>query len=387
MVFDINVTSRCNLACTYCSEGNECGLSSIQSANTQVDVFDLYKFIDKFPEEETFELFFWGGEPMLNWAYCKEVIDHYIDDKRFGFYFYTNGMYIDRYWDDILELHKKTKYQNHGGKGRLHFQISYDGDPINEIERIDKKGKTVSWKVKENYEKLRQEGISTSLKSVIVARSFKHIYEAYLDVSAINFNYSPTPDSFSQMTEEEFQPFLDELGEGLKNIAKHIYDNNLPPETFAWFQDSKKLCGAGKGYYSIDLNGDLSPCHGCMYRDTDTHKVGNVNEILADDINIKDYLETVSQAYKEGHHKTNECLSCDALYCLKCPVGCFDKSDKGQSDKANDELRFTDPEYFEKWSDANANWQMCKVFKLSDKYHKALRYALNLRAQKLQNVK
>lgn len=365
MVFDINVTSRCNLACTYCSEGNECGLSSIKSANTTVDILDLGNFLDRFPPDENFELFFWGGEPFLNWKYCKEVIYKYIDDNRFSFYFYTNGMYIDRYWDDIVDISKKTKFQIKNGKGRLHFQISYDGDPINSIERIDKKGDTVSWKVKENYEKLRKAGISTSLKSVIVARSFKHIYEAYLDVSKINFNYSPTPDSFSDMTEEEFQPYLDELSEGLKHIAKYIYDNNLAPETFSWFSQSKKLCGAGKGYFSIDLNGDLSPCHGCMYRETDTHKVGNLNDIIAKDIDIKAYLDEVSKQYKMGHTKTNECLGCDVLYCLKCPVGCFDKSDKDT--------------YMEKWSDANANWQMCKVFKLADKYHKALRYALDVR--------
>lgn len=365
MVFDINVTSRCNLACTYCSEGNECGLSSIKSANTTVDILDFYKFVDKFPQEERFELFFWGGEPFLNWNFCKQIIHQYIDDDRFSFYFYTNGMYIDRYWNDIVEIHNKTRHQRAGSKGRLHFQISYDGDPINSIERVDKKGHTVSWKVKENYHKLKDNGISTSLKSVIVARSFKHIFEAYLDVSKINFNYSPTPDSFSDMTEEEFQPYLDELNEGLKYIAKYIFDNNLAPETFSWFSNSKKLCGAGKGYFSIDLNGDLSPCHGCMYRETDTHKVGNVYDLMKEEINIKEYLDKVSDEYKKGHNKTNECLNCDVLYCLKCPVGCYDKSEKET--------------YFEKWSDANANWQMCKVFKLADKYNKALRYAISKR--------
>lgn len=364
MVFDINVTSRCNLACTYCSEGNECGLSTIKSANTEVDVFDLYKFIDKFPDSEQMELFMWGGEPFLNWDYCKEIIYKYIDNPRFSFYFYTNGMYIDRYFDDIKEIWNKLKGQrSRNGRPRLHFQISYDGDPINSIERVDKRGHSVSSKVKENYKLLLDNGMSSSLKSVIVARSFKHIYEAYLDVSSINFNYSPTPDSFSEMTWDEFKPYLDELEAGLQNIAKHIYENNLRPETFAWFTESKKICAAGKGYFSIDLNGDLSPCHGCMYRENDTHKIGNIHELEKDGKDIVQHLKDVSKKYEEAHHYTLDCMNCDALYCLKCPVGCYDKSDK--------------EDYFDRWSDANANWQMCAVFKLSDKYHKALRYALS----------
>ena len=34
--FDVNVTSECNLACTYCSEGESCGLSSAFQEPTEM---------------------------------------------------------------------------------------------------------------------------------------------------------------------------------------------------------------------------------------------------------------------------------------------------------------------------------------------------------------
>ena len=38
---DVNVTSECNLACTYCSEGESCGLSSQYQEKTEMTPEDI----------------------------------------------------------------------------------------------------------------------------------------------------------------------------------------------------------------------------------------------------------------------------------------------------------------------------------------------------------
>lgn len=361
MVFDINVTSICNLACTYCSEGESCGLSTEFQANTKIDPMKLYDLVDKLDDKE-YKLFFWGGEPFVNWNYCKQIIDNYIDDQRFQFFFYTNGMYIER---DIKEL---VEYKEKLGKHRLFIQVSYDGDPINGIVRIDKRGRSTSEKVKRGFLLLQEHGINSSLKSVISEENFDKMFEAYLDVTSINFNYNPTPDSFSQLTWEEFQKHIPGLESSLQKISKHIIDNNLKPETFAWFTISKALCKAGVNYTSIDLNGDILPCHGCMYRDNHDHLLGNINTITKDFPNIKEFFAKNSEAYDKGQFIKPECMACDALFCMKCPVGSYVKS--------------TEEDYFSRWSDSTANWQNCQVFKIADKYHKAVRYSLQLKNKK-----
>jgi MoaA/NifB/PqqE/SkfB family radical SAM enzyme len=65
MVIDINVTSTCNLACTYCSEGYECGLSTEFEENTSVTLDNIEEFMAKISDPKK-DVYFWGGEPFVN---------------------------------------------------------------------------------------------------------------------------------------------------------------------------------------------------------------------------------------------------------------------------------------------------------------------------------
>jgi len=131
MVIDINVTSACNLACTYCSEGFECGLSSKFNENTSVTLDNIEEFISQIPDQKK-DIYFWGGEPFINWKFCKGVIDKYKDDEGFSFFFYTNGVYLRKYMDELVT------YTQQLGK-RLNIQVSYDGKAVNDRTRPTKR--------------------------------------------------------------------------------------------------------------------------------------------------------------------------------------------------------------------------------------------------------
>jgi radical SAM protein with 4Fe4S-binding SPASM domain len=244
--------------------------------------------------------------------------------------------------------------------GRLKLQVSYDGKAVNDITRIDKKGDPSSRMVKSNYLAAKEAGLRVNLKSVLTAEHFHLIYEAFLDVISLDENYFPTPDLYSQLTPEEFAPRLEALKAGLAKIAKHIYQHKLPPEKFGWFTQSRALCSSGINYVSVDLNGDISPCHGCMYKESHAHVMGNI--LKAPDIDA--LIKEKSAMYKDAlKNQPLDCQTCDSQFCMKCNSATYEKSEKET--------------YLEKWSDHTSNWQVCKVFKSNEIVHHALRTALN----------
>ena len=351
MVIDINVTSTCNLACTYCSEGFECGLSTAFEENTQLTLENIDEFMSKIDDPKR-DIYFWGGEPFVNYEFCRGVMEKYKDDPNYKFFFYTNGVYLKKYLKDLLAFHEAMP-------GRLRIQVSYDGAAVNDITRIDKAGNPSSKLVKSNYLAAKNAGLNVAMKSVLTAEHFHLIYEAFLDVIELDGNYFPTPDMYSQLSPEEFMPRLEELKKGLAKIAKHIYENKLPPEKFGWFTQSRALCAAGINYVSVDLNGDISPCHGCMYKESHAHVMGNVLKAPDIDALIKEKTEMYKDALK---NQPLDCMNCDSQFCMKCNAATFEKSSKDT--------------YIEKWSDHTANWQVCKVFKMNEIVHHALRTAL-----------
>ena len=111
---------------------------------------------------------------------------------------------------------------------------------------------------------------------------------------------------------------------------------------------------------SVDLNGDISPCHGCMYKESHSHTMGNIFQVQDIDALIAEKSKMYRDALKD---QPLGCQTCDSQFCMKCNAATFEKSKKDT--------------YIEKWTDHRANWQVCKVFKQNEVVHYALRKALS----------
>lgn len=372
MNLDINVTSTCNLGCKYCSEGHNPDmpdLAKIENSKTDVKTQDIIKFIGKVhakKPDEIIDISFWGGEPMMNMTYCLDLMTFYAKNKNVKFFFYTNGTYIGKYRENLRVVNKLLG-NTVKGEPRLVIQISYDGKAINDIERLTKKNGSTSELVKEAYAILGEIGVARALKSTITPRTFKYIFESFVDVVNIpgNNNYFPTPDTYSDYVKEDTEQYMEDLKNGLQQIAKYIYDNKLPINSFGWFQNSRALCSAGVNYFSINLDGAVSPCHGTMYEDHLDHEIGNVY-----DEDIVDVLDKATDKYKYLiNHMNDDCQGCKSLFCMKCPAGSYNlDSTKAIAKKKIDIIPLE--EYEMKWTTKNVN--LCKVFKLNDIIHKSL---------------
>lgn len=370
--FDVNVTSKCNLACTYCSEGESCGLSSSFEEPTSLHPDDLVKKVLEVDRARYsgVNVYFWGGEAFTNWKFCKTVIDRLVDSRHVNFMFYTNGTYLKKYKKVLGQLGEKLGRRLNNGQPRLHIQVSFDGEPINTMERHTKTGASqkMSDHVYDSYLDLKSSGLNLTigLKQTISARNFKHLFETWKWHYDRGEYYGPTPDTHGddEKSEEavapkEYRRHLKDLTMNMLKIAKFCLKNNIEPKrTFRWFDKSRANCGAGMNYLSVDLDGKLYPCHGCMYRQRDDHLVGTFDD------NLQKVIDDTRDKF-QGHlmdfmkNPVLDCNNCDVDYCMKCPAGSFD-STESKKEKMPWE---TEGSYGEKWQDHTANYQLCQVWK------------------------
>jgi len=353
---DLNVTSICNLACSYCSEGNECGLSSLYLQNTKVSVKDFIDKSSKIPGEK--KINFWGGEPFINWKICKDVINGYKDNPEISFFFYTNGILIKDYIEELKEFHKEL------GDNRFVIQVSYDGKYLTDTIRVDKTGKGTAERVVEAYKLLKENGIPVSLKSVISTEAIPHLYESFVEIQKLQGYYNPTPDIYSDTSETEYDKYLDIIEDQLTKISKYIYDNDLNPDSFSWFKKSRATCSAGGEMCGVDLTGEVFPCHGCFYGDSrEQSKIGTFEVFEGEIQDVRDKFRKLN-SYE---NTPDQCKTCNVNFCMNCQSANLSKSNKETFD--------------ERWRDNPSNWQVCKLFKFNDKFNKTIRYAMQEKAK------
>lgn len=346
--------------------------SIIENSKTDVETEKLLKFIDsvlaKNPEEQI-HISFWGGEPMMNLKYCIDVMLYYKDIHNVTFFFYTNGTYI------IKNLEKLVNVSNLLGdylnQKRMEIQVSYDGGMANDAERLTKGGKSTSEEVKAGYNAAYDAGLRVSVKSTISQRQFKHIFDAFLDVIHMKGspNYFPTPDSYVDYDQTTIEQDLLDLKDGVMKIAKYIYDNNLRADKFGWFRNSKALCNAGIDYFGVNLDGNMSACHGLMYAEAEDHVVANI-----EDEDVIDKLAEASLKYSGLlDHMNDDCGGCDVLFCMKCPAASYEIPSNQNTAEYKMSLKsaqLPDNLYDMKWTTKNIN--MCRIFKMNDTIFKPL---------------
>ena len=105
----LHVAHDCNMDCGYCFAGKgeyqgEKGLMSLETGKKAMDFL-----VENSPGRKNLEVDFFGGEPLLNWDVCKQLVEYGRElekkfDKNFRFTLTTNGLLID---DDVIEFSKK----------------------------------------------------------------------------------------------------------------------------------------------------------------------------------------------------------------------------------------------------------------------------------------
>jgi len=160
------VTDRCNLDCVYCGYGDlydnydkrKGADLNIGKAKKIIDTFAYWWSSNKnLSTHKIINIGFYGGEPLLNMAFVKEIVEHVkkISDanRLFTFSMTTNALLLNKYID-YLAIND------------FDLLISLDGDHQGNMNRVDKKGDTVFEHLINNIDLLRKKHPDYFIKHV-----------------------------------------------------------------------------------------------------------------------------------------------------------------------------------------------------------------------------
>lgn len=292
LVFE--VTNCCNLRCYYCVYSNLYeGFDIRQNENLSIDkakqminyLFDIWSQEENYGTNiRTTWIGFYGGEPLLNINFIKEIIKYIESQKNINRYFKfnmtTNAILLDKYMDYLVEK-------------KIDLLISLDGNEFNNSYRVDSKGRNCFHKIMDNLKLIQKKypdyfNKHINFNSVLHNRNnikdiFDHIYlnfgkipkiEPLSDVrvketmkDSFNKIYSSKRESFEK-TESDVELkkifYYDH-----KNFGKFLefYNDNIFSNYLDLFTDKSKLyryptgtcLPFGKKIF-LSVNGKILPC-------------------------------------------------------------------------------------------------------------------------------
>jgi len=325
----------------------------------------LIKKIKEFIESEWFKdtysgikLILWGGEPTMNMMLCKELLYAFADDPRVCFFIYTNGSTIDSLLPTLQLLKDKPFIKNDPKKTTI--QLSYDGLPIHDDYRKDKKGKKTSPIVWKALDLLHKNNIEYGLKSTMPWDAYCYLSMTWGDFYSLhkeygdNIRYSLTVDYYNVDFDKKI------VEEELVRVAKFEYKFYKKHGRFLSniFRGNRAFCATGKNMATIDTNGDIYYCHGCIYS-KDNKKLVYANIFEQDFINNIEKTHNYFKSDGDIFDEPEECKECISTMCLRCNVRKFEESKK---------THFRD-----KWFDYTSQEKLCEYYKLVGKIGAALK--------------
>lgn len=358
---DLIITKNCNFRCSYCYERGK-----HSNENVSFETIDYFiKFIDDFRKTETFKnnyngikICLFGGEPTLELKKIKYILDKYKDDDRITFLIFTNGSNPGTL-NLIQQYDKKINNIN-----KIHVQISYDGEKIQELNRKYKSGKSSTETVKKLIDDFMLTDLSFSLKSTIRTENFGLLYETYLEFIELNkkykkeiLSYCPTIDYSLEYNNNIIGDlnFLNNkkiLESNLLLIVKDCKENPENKNIFSLFSGyDVKSCSAGMHSICVNYDGNIYKCHGVIFSDDiDLHYINNIRNEDAVSIFESSRIEHIENAKQ----KDKDCNSCYAVLCMNCNSMKFSYSKK--------------KEYYDRWYDRLCQPILCEYMKSISKY-------------------
>lgn len=265
--FYITLTTKCNLQCTYCygkscqDFGSDFGDLQIDypPSSIEYDVSDLAYFIKKDPEPT---LIFYGGEPLLEIAKLKNLMDNVSADR---YIIQTNGLMLNKLDREYLK--------------RLDtILVSIDGD---EASTDKHRGRGVYEETIQNLRFLRENGFEGELIARMTISVGSQIDQQVIwlfanndfvftsvhwQLDALFWQNDPDRTHFERWSKEVYNRGVSELVktwvESMEKTGEvlRIYPFVSIMNSLLLKEDSKLRCGAGWNTFNIQTDGKITPC-------------------------------------------------------------------------------------------------------------------------------
>ncbi|NIM15207.1 MAG: radical SAM peptide maturase [Candidatus Aminicenantes bacterium] len=344
------VVDFCNLECAYCTYGKfynnydrrEKNKLSTAPAKTFLNyLLDLMNSPLNDSHGRPFYIGFYGGEPLLNFPFIREIVDYVRQLKavhnRFCFNMTTNGLLLERYMD-FLEEHDFL------------LLISLDGNEYNNSYRVFKDGTPAYQQILENVNALKSK-YPEYFESRVNFNAVFHNRNSVSDIHRYfktHFNKVPTiselnPSGISDSMREEFRKTYANINENLFQVEDYSLvekdmfirlPNIKGVSTFLdqcsgfVFNDYNELLASGNEGKEevrvptgtcmpfsrkvfITVKGKILPCEQIGYQ----YGLGAVDEN-----NVELDFEKIARTYNRYYDKLkNQCCTCaNAEACFQC---------------------------------------------------------------------
>ena len=350
----LNVTNKCNLACTYCYEygedkivdtefGEKPKFMSEETARESVDFM-----FDESGSNRVANLTFFGGETLLNFKVLKKTLAYArsraaVLGKEVQFSLTTNATLLR---PEVIEW----LVDNEVG-----VTISIDGPKEAQDKfRVFNNGmgsyELIQPKIKELLKRhtTRPVGARVTLtrQNMDVKRIFRHLTEE-MGFWSVGFAPVTTADGRDYAIEggqyddmlSQFQELAEEYKEAACENRHHGFSNlNETLEEIHKGMSKAFPCGAGLGLVGVATDGDVALCH--RFAGSDEHNIGSV-QAGVDREKQSRFLETHHVA-----HKT-DCHTCWAR--PLCAGGCYHEAHTRYGSTTRPNLHYCD--WIRSWTD------------------------------------
>lgn len=318
---DMLLSEDCNLACKYCYVKNGKYLGKTDQMKIDIAKSTIDFLIQRSGEKRDLQICFFGGEPLINYRLLKKIVEYAKEEgekykKYFHFTMTTNGTLLS---EKIVEFL---------GKHRIRVTLSIDGDEQSHDMNRPFSGSGGSYKeIVEALKMLNQHNVGYAARTTVSSLTLNKIAENFKHLLAIGFKrihienaYSPTGDVFiSNKTDiaeakRQFSQITDNILKKIDSDRPFEYEEiPLPLGNIVNKRAVSYGCRAGRGYYAVDVHGDIYLCHRLV---GDKHfLMGNVVQGRFDTI----FSETISKEMNVENRK--KCNKCWARHL--CGGGCY----------------------------------------------------------------
>ena len=314
--------------CEYCfaGKGDYSGKSGIMSLEVGKRALDY--LVENSGSRRHLEVDFFGGEPLLNWEVCKELVRYGRElekkhDKIFNFTLTTNGVLID---DDVIDFTNREMGNvvlSMDGRKETHDRMRHSKSGNGTYDAImDHFKALVDSRTEKDVERRSREyymrGTYTAYN-----KDFSRDVLAMADLGFKETSIEPvvsSPDAPYALREED----LPQLFEEYEKLASEMLEREKRGEGFSFYHYTVDLtggpciykrvsgCGVATEYLAVTPTGDLYPCH--QFVGDDDMIAGNIYEGITHP-EIIDIFRGNNNLYTR-----DECRNCWAK--LYCAGGC-----------------------------------------------------------------
>lgn len=317
----LHVAHGCNLNCEYCFAGkgeyggNDKGLMSVEVGKRALDYL-----VEQSGSRKNLEVDFFGGEPLLNWDVCKELVKYGRElekkyNKNFRFTLTTNGVLVD---DEVIEFCNKEM---------SNVVLSLDGRK--EVHDRLRKTPLGGGSYDQIVPKFKKFADNRNQKDYYIRGTYTHynrdfaadlIHMADLGFKELSVEPVVCDPREPWALKQDDLPILKEQYQILANEMLRRYRKGDGFTFYHYMIDLdhgpcivKRIsgCGVGTEYIAVTPGGDLYPCH--QFVGDDKFLIGNIYDGVT-------HPEVLTQFEQCNVYSHKECKDCFAK--LYCSGGC-----------------------------------------------------------------